>query len=291
MTFEYRDDVTCDKLVAQPDTDDDRKPVVFLSTTGLNNGVYVPLDRVEEVIAGIRDAARPAAPGATCMCGHGRAQHVTVSGRLLCDSCDGADLNVCREYTPLGLMPAARQTTGQDDTDPTTADDPTPLRWGLGDVLHGDDDTTLVCFSGPDREPYWLELDPERAAALRQDLTPPAAEDTIGLCGHCGVPRENHHHGYTSTADVIAASPYSRTDDEAAPAVGQPAEAHDTNSSTWWTIQAQKPTGTWFNLSEGFSSADEARAWRDTEVAEPRNWQVRIVRVDQTETVAVEDER
>lgn len=56
-----RDDATCDKLVAQPDTDDDRKPVVFLSTSGLNNGVYLPVDRVEEVVAGIRDAARTAA--------------------------------------------------------------------------------------------------------------------------------------------------------------------------------------------------------------------------------------
>ncbi|MEU7293350.1 hypothetical protein AB0A76_09120 [Streptomyces exfoliatus] len=54
--------------------------------------------------------------------------------------------------------------------DPTTADDPTPLRWGLGDVLHSDDDTVIVCLSGPDREPYWLELDPERAQALRDDL-------------------------------------------------------------------------------------------------------------------------
>jgi len=54
--------------------------------------------------------------------------------------------------------------------DPTTADDPTPLRWGLGDVLHGDDDTVTICLSGPDREPYWLELDRERAAALRNDL-------------------------------------------------------------------------------------------------------------------------
>ncbi|MFC9736211.1 hypothetical protein ACFWG5_34330 [Streptomyces hydrogenans] len=146
--------------------------------------------------------------------------------------------------------PAARQATGQDDTapcvcdtepeactavgevDPTTADDPIPLRWGLGDVLHGDDDTVIVCLSGPDREPYWLEFDAERAAAFRRDLTPPAAEDTIGLCGHCGVPRENHHHGYTSTADVLAASPYSRTGAEPDPAVGQPAEAHGTDRHT-----------------------------------------------------------
>jgi hypothetical protein len=71
-------------------------------------------------------------------------------------------------------------------------------------------------------------------------------------------------------------------------AVGQPAEAQPADTSTWWTIQAQKPTGSWFNLSEGFSSADEARSWRDTELSEPRNWPLRIVRMEQTETV--EDE-
>ncbi|MEU9861298.1 hypothetical protein AB0D99_10500 [Streptomyces sp. NPDC047971] len=58
--------------------------------------------------------------------------------------------------------------------DPTTADDPTPLRWGLGDVLWGDDGAATVCLSGPNLEPYWLELEPERAAALRDDLAPPA---------------------------------------------------------------------------------------------------------------------
>ncbi|MFD4242728.1 hypothetical protein ACFWP3_14165 [Streptomyces sp. NPDC058525] len=68
---------------------------------------------------------------------------------------------------------AARQATeGRDPT--TTADDPVPLRWGHGDVLHGDD-TTIVCFSGPGGQPYWLALEPERAQALRDDLTPPAA--------------------------------------------------------------------------------------------------------------------
>lgn len=55
-----------------------------------------------------------------------------------------------------------------------SADDPTPLRWGLNDVMYGDDDTITVLLSGPDREPYWLELDPERAAVLREDLAGPA---------------------------------------------------------------------------------------------------------------------
>lgn len=56
-TFEYRD-TDRDILTAQPDIDDDRKPVVYIETP--SNGVYVPLDRVEEVVAGIRDAARQA---------------------------------------------------------------------------------------------------------------------------------------------------------------------------------------------------------------------------------------
>ncbi len=57
--------------------------------------------------------------------------------------------------------------------DIAAADNPTPLRWGLGDVLWGDDDTVTVLLSGPGGEPYWLELDPERAAVLREDLAGP----------------------------------------------------------------------------------------------------------------------
>jgi hypothetical protein len=57
------------------------------------------------------------------------------------------------------------------------ADDPTPLRWGLNDVMWGDDDSVTVLLSGPDGEPYWLELDPERAAVLRQDLAGPDSAD------------------------------------------------------------------------------------------------------------------
>ncbi|MFF8918032.1 hypothetical protein ACF08M_33200 [Streptomyces sp. NPDC015032] len=74
-----------------------------------------------------------------------------------------------------------RHATGQATCapDPTTADDPVPLRWGHGDVLHSDDNTTIVCLSGPGGRPYWLELEPERAQALRDDLTPPAAEPDV----------------------------------------------------------------------------------------------------------------
>ncbi|MDX3127896.1 hypothetical protein [Streptomyces scabiei] len=60
--------------------------------------------------------------------------------------------------------------------------DPTPLRWGLNDVEWGDDDSVTVLLSGPNGEPYSLELDRERAAVLREDLAGPdgdqAAEET-----------------------------------------------------------------------------------------------------------------
>lgn len=56
---------------------------------------------------------------------------------------------------------------------PLPEQQPTPLRWGLNDVMWGDDDTTTVMLSGPAGEPYWLELDPERAAALHTDLAGP----------------------------------------------------------------------------------------------------------------------
>lgn len=51
--------------------------------------------------------------------------------------------------------------------------DRVPLRWGLNDVEWGDDDTTRVLLSGPDGEPYYLELEPEKAAVLREDLAGP----------------------------------------------------------------------------------------------------------------------
>lgn len=48
--------------------------------------------------------------------------------------------------------------------------DPVQLRWGLGDVEVDEAGNLLILMSGPDREPYALELDAERAAALRDEL-------------------------------------------------------------------------------------------------------------------------
>lgn len=61
-------------------------------------------------------------------------------------------------------------------TDLAAADNPTPLRWGLNDILYGDDDTVTMLLSGPAGEPYWLELEPEQAAVLREDLAGPGGE-------------------------------------------------------------------------------------------------------------------
>lgn len=51
--------------------------------------------------------------------------------------------------------------------------DPIPLRWGLNDVEWVDDDSVIVLLSGPDGEPYTLELEPSQAAVLRDDLAGP----------------------------------------------------------------------------------------------------------------------
>lgn len=87
---------------------------------------------------------------------------------------------------------ALREFLGADDTpDLAAADNPTQLRWGLDDVLWSDDGTVIVLLSGLEGEPYWLELDLERAAVLRQNLAGPAEQDETAdgfsgtkPCGH-----------------------------------------------------------------------------------------------------------
>ncbi|MGW6202125.1 hypothetical protein ACWF9B_00495 [Streptomyces sp. NPDC055089] len=67
---------------------------------------------------------------------------------------------------------------GDDDrADLAAADNPTQLRWGLDDVLWGDDGSVTVLLSGPRSKPYWLELGEERAAALRQNLASPQPDE------------------------------------------------------------------------------------------------------------------
>ncbi|MFJ7070156.1 hypothetical protein [Streptomyces sp. NPDC101115] len=144
--FEYRDE-DGDDLIVRPMRG---VPAVLLLTG--TNGIAVDLDRVEEVVAGIRDAARQAG-GQPAACGCGKPETPSTIHR-----------------------PSAPCYVDESAADPTVADDPVPLRWGLNDVLYGDDDTVTVCFSGPDREPYWLELTPDQAAVLRDDLAGPDPE-------------------------------------------------------------------------------------------------------------------
>ncbi|MGW2594812.1 hypothetical protein ACWCXC_31730 [Streptomyces sp. NPDC001515] len=61
------------------------------------------------------------------------------------------------------------------------------------------------------------------ATVARQVLGTPTTdptpeEDTIGLCGYCGEPREGHHHGYVSTAAALAAAPHRVAAPASAPA-------------------------------------------------------------------------
>ncbi|MGR3875754.1 hypothetical protein ACUXZZ_45295 (plasmid) [Streptomyces graminifolii] len=76
--------------------------------------------------------------------------------------------------------------------------EPVQLRWGLDDVMYGDDDTTTVMLSDEQRRPYWLELEPERTTALRTALAGPTEDatalpsigflDVEGTCPACGHP-------------------------------------------------------------------------------------------------------
>lgn len=83
-------------------------------------------------------------------------------------------------------LAVARQLLGTNVAEDEPAEqEPVQLRWGLDDVMYGDDDTTTILLSGPDREPYWVELDPERTTALRDVLAgptvPPAPADRAAL--------------------------------------------------------------------------------------------------------------
>jgi hypothetical protein len=99
-----------------------------------------------------------------------------------------------------GFSPAEIATMTAPGASIADAPNPTQLRWGLNDVMWGDDDSVIVLLSGPDGEPYWLELDKERAAVLRQDLAGPDGAQTdlpdgfkrhacvTVACAACGYP-------------------------------------------------------------------------------------------------------
>ncbi|MGW1160406.1 hypothetical protein ACWD48_19740 [Streptomyces sp. NPDC002519] len=129
--------------------------------------------------------------------GDGLVPYPCPTGRLAgAQDCEPPHVRAAR-YTAAGNEMAAslvRDGFGDDEiadmlgpgvTDGEAAE-PTQLRWGLDDVMWGDDDTTTVLLSGPTGEPYWLELDPERAAVLRRNLAGPDGELETGTrqCGH-----------------------------------------------------------------------------------------------------------
>ncbi|MGK9463960.1 hypothetical protein ACSLFT_28600 [Streptomyces sp. G6] len=58
MTYHHRDHDN-DLLTVSANTDSDGQPTVLIATT--RDGIDIPLDRIEELVAGIRDTARQAA--------------------------------------------------------------------------------------------------------------------------------------------------------------------------------------------------------------------------------------
>ncbi|MFD6335332.1 hypothetical protein ACFWGI_37925 [Streptomyces niveus] len=97
-----------------------------------------------------------------------RAQNHHLIGQLVKKGAHGGDCDR-----------ALHEFLGTDGTaDLAASDSPIQLRWGLDDVLWGDDGTIIVMLSGPQGEPYWLELGEERAVALRQNLTGPRQDET-----------------------------------------------------------------------------------------------------------------
>lgn len=205
MTFEYRDDASCDKLVAQPDTDDDRKPVVFISTTGLNKGVYVPLDRVEEVVAGIRDAARTAsgqqpecAPcGDTGACNGGPCAHPdaapwTADGRHGPTPAEMADRRIPTCYVQFmgGAHCATAPAVGQPAEAQATEARPPRDQWCV-EVLGGGDEWAQMGSATATRQaaeakrdaankryPKWADGQPVERRLVRETTTWTVEDET-----------------------------------------------------------------------------------------------------------------
>ncbi|MGW9058876.1 hypothetical protein [Streptomyces sp. NPDC055733] len=81
MTYHHRDR-DGDLLTATPGHDRDGQPTVLIATT--SDGVDIPLDRIEELVAGIREAARQAAVA-----------HATATWRVPCSS-----VTLCQQPHP-----------------------------------------------------------------------------------------------------------------------------------------------------------------------------------------------
>lgn len=85
----------------------------------------------------------------------------------------GGSMTVWSRQEAQGAIDAYRAEVLREAADASAEQEPgtpAPLRWGLDDAELGDDDSVTLWLSGPDREPYVLELEPERATALRELL-------------------------------------------------------------------------------------------------------------------------
>lgn len=174
--------------------------------------------------------------------------------------------------------------------------EPTSLRWGLDDVMYGDDDTTTVLLSGPDREPYWLELDPERTAALRDALDGPAAPpapadraavlreaaDFVGNddtcdCGGCDtcIPRRLADRLRALAADAAAGV--------------QPPTSEARPVETEWVLETLwRTTGEWRRHWPARATRSEAEQDHERSIGQDSERKYRIVRVHTTYTVEPE---
>ncbi|MFE9461672.1 hypothetical protein [Streptomyces californicus] len=155
----------------------------------------------------------------------------------------------CVPECPTGAaLAVARQLLGT--TGETTAveeQEPIQLRWGLNDVMYGDDDTTTILLSGPGREPYWVELDPERTAALRDALAgldasaPPAPADRAAKRNEIrdsyaetiAMAREDRDHegAFTLECQLRDREEQWRREDDAAAGVQPPTEGEEQAAS------------------------------------------------------------
>ncbi|MFB7936647.1 hypothetical protein [Streptomyces sp. NPDC056049] len=258
-----------------------------------------------QLAATVRDAARTPARQTT-------GQDNTACSLPGFAGCECNHLTGCEHPAPAGAKPdpaVVEQFIQHMATqpDPTTADDPIPLRWGLGDVMHGDDDSVIVCLSGPNREPYALHLEPEQRDALRDDLTAPDAgpDDTdlparlratlterftelgnpfsemrIQFKGPDGWPASKPV-GPDAVAEVLREL-------LTAPAVGQPAEAHDTEMRVRWSVKSSYPNGGTFSLP---AIDDRTGAEKYLTAARESSPEASHRLVRETTTWTVEDER
>ncbi|MFE6225449.1 hypothetical protein [Streptomyces sp. NPDC057854] len=174
MTFEYRD-AYGRVLTADHGLDDDDNPMAVLwarGEFGASLPVRIPADRVEEVVAGIRDAARTAA---------------IVEAERVCALPNWADCS-CNHLTgcehPRPSRTAARQTTGQDDTQP----DPAVVDRFIQHMATQHPAATHCCTNCDGIDPDTCLTNPHRAPAVGQ---PAEAHDTeparVRIINHPGV--------------------------------------------------------------------------------------------------------